>query len=108
MPRGSTVTASEPSAPTELLLAGDFLRRTGAPEDARHAYEWAFRISDAASDCGIGTIASIMTVPMALEDAVRDGRALLSDAAARSIRLLLLGAAVASRSEERFREGLAS
>lgn len=59
-------------------------------------------------DCGIGAIASIMTVPMALEDAVRDGRALLSDAAARSIRLLLLGAAVASRSEERFREGLAS
>ncbi|WP_295628624.1 glycerate kinase [uncultured Corynebacterium sp.] len=59
-------------------------------------------------DCGIGAIASIMTVPMALEDAVRDGRSLLADAAARSIRLLLLGAAVASRSEDRFRAGLAS
>ncbi len=44
-----------------------------------------------------------MTIPMALEDAVRDGRALLTDAAERTIRLLLLGSAVSGRRAEAVR-----
>jgi len=54
-------------------------------------------------EVGIGAIQSIMTVPMALEDAVRDGRQLLIDAAERAIRLLQLGCAVAGRREEKVR-----
>lgn len=54
-------------------------------------------------EVGISAIASIMTIPMALEDAVRDGRALLTDAAERTIRLLLLGSAVSGRRAEAVR-----
>jgi len=54
-------------------------------------------------EVGIGAIASIMTVPMALEDAVRDGRQLLIDAAERALRLLMLGCAVSGRREETVR-----
>ncbi|WP_342319229.1 glycerate kinase [Corynebacterium mayonis] len=54
-------------------------------------------------EVGIGAIASIMTVPMALEDAVRDGRQLLIDAAERTIRLLMLGCAVSGRREDTVR-----
>lgn len=55
-------------------------------------------------EVGIGAIQSIMTVPMALEDAVRDGRQLLIDASERAIRLLQLGCAVAGRREDKVRE----
>lgn len=48
-------------------------------------------------DIGIGAIASIIPVPMALADAVENGEDLLVEAAARSMRLLMLGSAVASR-----------
>lgn len=48
-------------------------------------------------DVGIGAIASIIPVPMRLEDAVANGHDLLVDAAARSMRLLMLGSAVAGR-----------
>lgn len=48
-------------------------------------------------DVGIGAIASIISVPMKLEDAVANGHDLLVEAAARSMRLLMLGSAVASR-----------
>ena len=54
-------------------------------------------------DVGIGAIQSIMTVPMAMEDAVRDGRELLTDAAERAIRLLMLGCAVSGRREDHIR-----
>ncbi|MGX6512407.1 glycerate kinase family protein [Rhodococcus sp. SJ-2] len=50
-------------------------------------------------DVGIGAIASIIPVPMKLEDAVANGHDLLVDAAARSMRLLMLGSAVACRSK---------
>ncbi|MGX7725313.1 glycerate kinase family protein [Rhodococcus sp. 5G237] len=52
-------------------------------------------------EVGIGAIASIIPVPMRLEDAVANGHDLLVDAAARSMRLLMLGSAVASRSKGR-------
>ncbi len=55
-------------------------------------------------EVGIAAIQSIMTVPMALEDAVRDGRALLTDAAERAIKMLQLGSVLALRSENRIRE----
>lgn len=52
-------------------------------------------------DVGIGAIASIIPVPMRLEDAVANGHDLLVEAAARSMRLLMLGSAVASRTKGR-------
>ncbi|MEE2056178.1 glycerate kinase family protein [Rhodococcus artemisiae] len=52
-------------------------------------------------DVGIGAIASIIPVPMKLEDAVANGHDLLVEAAARSMRLLMLGSAVACRSKGR-------
>ena len=51
----------------------------------------------AVHDIGIGAIASILTVPMALEQAVEQGEALLTDAAERSMRLVMLGSALAAR-----------
>ncbi|HWV50201.1 MAG TPA: glycerate kinase, partial [Microbacterium sp.] len=51
----------------------------------------------AVHDIGIGAIASILTVPMALEQAVEQGEALLRDAAERSMRLVMLGSALAAR-----------
>lgn len=54
-------------------------------------------------EVGIAAIQSIMTVPMALEDAVRDGQSLLIDAAERAIRMLQLGSVLALRSENRIR-----
>lgn len=54
-------------------------------------------------DVGIGAIASIIPVPMRLEDAVANGHELLVDAAARSMRLLMLGSAVASHRKSRTR-----
>ncbi|MCQ9343373.1 glycerate kinase family protein [Corynebacterium kozikiae] len=52
-------------------------------------------------EVGISAIQSIMTVPMALEDAVRDGSKLLTDAAERSMRMLQLGSVLAYRQETR-------
>ncbi|SQG63477.1 glycerate kinase [Corynebacterium renale] len=76
-------------------------QRTGAPVLALAGSlgEGAPRVHEV----GISAIASIMTIPMALEDAVRDGRALLTDAAERTIRLLLLGSAVSGRRAEAVR-----
>ena len=54
-------------------------------------------------EVGIAAIQSIMTVPMALEDAVRDGRELLIDATERAMRMLQLGSVLALRSENRIR-----
>lgn len=54
-------------------------------------------------DIGIGAVASIMTVPMPLEHAVRDGRELLSDAAERTMRLLQLGSVMSGRCENKLR-----
>ena len=51
----------------------------------------------AVHDIGIGAIASILTVPMQLEQAVEQGEALLRDAAERSMRLVMLGSALAAR-----------
>lgn len=48
-------------------------------------------------DIGIGAIASILTVPMPLEQAVEQGEELLRDAAERSMRMVLLGSAVSAR-----------
>lgn len=48
-------------------------------------------------DIGIGAIASILTVPMELEQAVDQGEALLRDAAERSMRMILLGSALSAR-----------
>ncbi len=48
-------------------------------------------------DIGIGAIASILTVPMPLEQAVEQGEALLRDAAERSMRMILLGSALSAR-----------
>ncbi|MFE2774270.1 glycerate kinase family protein [Microbacterium resistens] len=53
----------------------------------------------AVHDIGIGAIASILTVPMPLEEAVANGEELLRDAAERSMRLVLLGSALAARAE---------
>lgn len=55
-------------------------------------------------DIGIGAIASIMTVPMPLEDAVRDSRTLLADAAERTMRVLQLGSVVSSRGDQQMRQ----
>ena len=54
-------------------------------------------------DIGIGAVASIMTVPMPLEHAVRDGRELLSNAAERTMRLLQLGSVMSGRCENKLR-----
>lgn len=48
-------------------------------------------------DVGIGAIASIMTIPMELETAVRDSYLLLADAAERTMRLVIVGSAMAGR-----------
>lgn len=52
-------------------------------------------------DIGIGAVTSILAVPMPLADAVAQGRRLLVEATERSMRMLLLGAAVSRRSGER-------
>ncbi|QMU96134.1 glycerate kinase [Microbacterium esteraromaticum] len=51
----------------------------------------------AVHDIGIGAITSILTVPMDLEQAVEQGEELLRDAAERSMRMMLLGSAMAAR-----------
>lgn len=48
-------------------------------------------------DVGIGAIASIIPVPMALADAVADAERLLTDAAERMMRMLLVGGALSAR-----------
>ncbi|WP_194765350.1 glycerate kinase [Microbacterium sp. UFMG61] len=48
-------------------------------------------------DIGIDAIASIITVPMPLEQAVVHGEALLRDAAERCMRMVLLGSAMSAR-----------
>lgn len=55
-------------------------------------------------DIGIDAIASIMTIPMNLADAVANGEQLLIEATERTMRLLLLGAAVSSSIDARYRE----
>lgn len=70
-------------------------QRTGVPVLAI-----AGSLGDGAPDVhevGIGAIASIMTVPMPLEDAVKDARRLLAGAAERSMRMLILGSAMAGQ-----------
>ena len=52
-------------------------------------------------DIGIDAIASIMTIPMNLEEAVAHGEQLLIEATERTMRLLLLGAAVSSSIDAR-------
>lgn len=52
-------------------------------------------------DIGIGAVTSIMAVPMPLADAVAQGRRLLVEATERSMRMLLLGAAVSRRAGDR-------
>ncbi len=59
-------------------------------------------------DIGIDAIASIMTIPMNLEDAVANGEQLLIEATERTMRLLLLGAAVSSSVDTRRLEPRAS
>ncbi|WP_104179735.1 glycerate kinase [Arthrobacter sp. B0490] len=55
-------------------------------------------------DIGIDAIASIMTIPMNLEDAVANGEQLLIEATERTMRLLLLGAAVSASIDSRHQE----
>ncbi|MGA9873539.1 MAG: glycerate kinase, partial [Rhodococcus sp. (in: high G+C Gram-positive bacteria)] len=58
----------------------------------------------AVHDVGIAAIASIITVPMPLSEAVANGEALLVDAAERTMRMILLGGAVSSRSAHKRRK----
>ena len=58
----------------------------------------------AVHDLGIAAVASILTVPMPLAEAVANGEALLVDAAERTMRMILLGAAVSSRSARKQRK----
>jgi glycerate kinase len=51
----------------------------------------------AVHDIGIDAIASILTVPMPLEQAVEQGEELLRDAAERTMRMVLLGSAMSAR-----------
>ncbi|MEV8171816.1 glycerate kinase [Microbacterium sp. NPDC077486] len=55
------------------------------------------RGAPAVHDIGIDAIASILTVPMPLEEAVEHGEELLRDAAERTMRLVLLGSAMSAR-----------
>ncbi|MBO0980462.1 glycerate kinase [Microbacterium sp. SD291] len=55
------------------------------------------RGAPAVHDIGIDAIASILTVPMPLEQAVEQGEELLRDAAERSMRMVLLGSAISAR-----------
>ncbi|MCT1478807.1 glycerate kinase [Microbacterium sp. p3-SID336] len=55
------------------------------------------RGAPAVHDIGIDAIASILTVPMPLEEAVEQGEELLRDAAERTMRLVLLGSAMSAR-----------
>lgn len=52
-------------------------------------------------DAGIDAIASIIPIPMKLADAVANGEQLLIDATERTMRLLMLGAAVSAGTENR-------
>lgn len=52
----------------------------------------------AVHDVGIAAIASIITVPMPLSEAVANGERLLTEAAERTMRMILLGGAVSARS----------
>lgn len=56
-------------------------------------------------DIGIDAIASIVPIPMSLEDAVADGERLLIEATERLMRTLVLGANIATRQLERSRIG---
>ncbi|MBM7414480.1 MULTISPECIES: glycerate kinase [Nocardiaceae] len=58
----------------------------------------------AVHDVGIAAIASIITVPMPLSEAVANGERLLTDAAERTMRMILLGGAVSTRSGNRSRK----
>ncbi|MCZ9635126.1 glycerate kinase family protein [Rhodococcus sp. BH5] len=48
-------------------------------------------------DMGIAAIASILTVPMSLSQAMADGEALLIDAAERMMRMILIGGAISAK-----------
>uniref|UniRef100_UPI0035A07D84 glycerate kinase n=1 Tax=Neisseria sp. TaxID=192066 RepID=UPI0035A07D84 len=48
-------------------------------------------------DIGIDAIASIVPIPMSLEQAIVDGERLLIEATERMMRTLLLGASIAAR-----------
>lgn len=61
----------------------------------------------AVHDVGIAAIASIITVPMPLSEAVANGESLLVDAAERTMRMILLGGAVSARSSAKRRKGAA-
>ncbi|KQU34456.1 MULTISPECIES: glycerate kinase [unclassified Rhodococcus (in: high G+C Gram-positive bacteria)] len=62
------------------------------------------RGAPAVHDVGIAAIASIITVPMPLSEAVANGERLLTDAAERTMRMILLGGAVSARSGNRSRK----
>ncbi|CAM4233790.1 Glycerate kinase [Mycobacterium basiliense] len=55
----------------------------------------------AVHDAGIDAMASIVAAPMSLADAVANGWRLLSDAAEQTMRMILIGASVASRQNGR-------
>ncbi|MCJ7857582.1 glycerate kinase [Corynebacterium kalidii] len=81
-------------------------RATGVP-----VFALAGSLGDGAPDVhdmGIGALQSIMTVPMAMEDALRNGRDLLTEAAARATRMLLLGCVVSGRREAEVRSSYTS
>lgn len=61
----------------------------------------------AVHDVGIAAIASIITVPMPLSEAVANGEGLLIDAAERTMRMILLGGAVSARSGAKRRKNVA-
>lgn len=64
--------------------------------------EKAYRVHEA----GIGAYASIMPLPMDLEDALTNGAELLADSAERCFRLLLLGSSMGAAIAERKSSGL--
>lgn len=61
------------------------------------------RGAPAVHDVGIAAIASILTVPMPLSEAVANGEELLVDAAERMMRMILLGGTISSRSSSKKR-----
>lgn len=61
----------------------------------------------AVHDVGIAAIASIIPVPMPLSEAVADGERLLTEAAERTMRMILLGGAVSARSNSKGRKRIA-
>ena len=111
--RANAARLVEHGASTQVIAASDILPVIDA-EVARRAQLRGVPVvalagslghgAPAVHDVGIGAIASIITVPMPLSEAVANGEKLLADAAERTMRMILLGAAVSARAGQRKRK----